>query len=519
MNNLKNQIIFPGQVMDIDDPMMLGRIRVIPKGIYDESSLNELLSESTSKKWSTKDPFVFLPLLPYFFNQVPKENEYVNLIYQNKDFPYSNQFYIQGPFSSPVNTPKENYESAQQMLLSGTRVRPNLPIKDSDGNYIEKTVSGIFPEPGDNSLLGRGTADVIVKPNEVLIRAGKTNEFNINKLPVGNDNRAFLQLTNFTQEKTLLGTDEIPVIKKQTKMIKKMVIWDIQNLNNTQDKFTGSVGIYNVIPSETVNTDNFNYDTISKLTIGTNYVGPIEEFKFQAMSFFDSTLLINNVINGLVGGYLDIPGYVTNNQLNVNPNTSFPFVITPSKMTYQKGFSSNFISNDVITINNYTKFHKKIKPNTASDNGFLLVWENKNGLPVIGVQSDITIQKSDNYETTNKDVTYATLGGQKIYLLSHDADGPKGKIDLSNTLYGIPQDRFIGNTDTDIVSKTYPTVRGDKLIELLIKMFEFTIGHVHPISTLPPVPISSGNGQRVDEILSLLAEAQNTILNQNIRIN
>jgi len=277
MNNLKNQILFPGQVIDIDDPMMLGRIRVIPKGIYDESSLNQLMSEySFAKKWSTKDPFVFLPLLPYFFNQVPKENEYVNIIYQNKDFPYSNQFYIQGPFSSPINTPKENYESAQQMLLSGTRVKPNLPIRKTNGDYIEKSTYGIFPEPGDNALMGRGTSDVIVKQNEVLIRAGKTNELNINSLPIGNDNRAFLHLTNYAIKEIFLGTEFIPQLKKQTKMVKKMVIWDIQNLNNSQDKFTGSVGIYNVVPSDEVNTDKFNYDTISKLTIGTNYVGPVE---------------------------------------------------------------------------------------------------------------------------------------------------------------------------------------------------------------------------------------------------
>jgi len=241
------------------------------------------------------------------------------------------------------------------------------------------------------------------------------------------------------------------------------------------------------------------------------------------MSFNDVTLLINNVVDGLVKGFLDIPGYTTNSPNNVNPNTSFPFIVTPSKITYESGFSSKITSintpTDIRTINNYTSFHKTIKPVNSKDGGFFLVWENKNGLPVMGVQSDLTFETVENYETTNTDVTYATMGGQKLYLLSHDSDGPKGKIDLSNTLYGIPQNRYIGNTETDIFSKTYPTVRGDKLIELLMKMFDYMIGHVHPISTLPPVSISLGNGTRTDEILSLLSEAQNTILNQNIRIN
>jgi len=36
---------------------------------------------------------------------------------------------------------------------------------------------------------------------------------------------------------------------------------------------------------------------------------------------------------------------------------------------------------------------------------------------------------------------------------------------------------------------------------------------------MPPVPVSSGNGQTTSEILAILADSQNTILNQNIRIN
>jgi hypothetical protein len=110
------------------------------------------------------------------------------------------------------------------------------------------------------------------------------------------------------------------------------------------------------------------------------------------------------------------------------------------------------------------------------------------------------------------------LGGQRVYLLSQDSDGPKGKINLTNTLYGIPQDKFIGAGKT-ILSQTYPMVRGDEMIKLIRKIFSFVTGHVHPIATMAPVPVASGNGQTVQEIDSILAEAENTILNQNIRIN
>jgi len=56
-------------------------------------------------------------------------------------------------------------------------------------------------------------------------------------------------------------------------------------------------------------------------------------------------------------------------------------------------------------------------------------------------------------------------------------------------------------------------------MKLLEKIFSFLTGHVHPVSTMPPVPVASGNGQTTAEILAILADANNTILNQQIRIN
>jgi hypothetical protein len=103
-------------------------------------------------------------------------------------------------------------------------------------------------------------------------------------------------------------------------------------------------------------------------------------------------------------------------------------------------------------------------------------------------------------------------------MFSYDSTGPRGKINLTETLYGIPQEKFV-STDKGIEQLTYPTVRGDELMKLLTKMFAFITGHVHQTATLPPVPVAAGNGQTTNEINQILADSENTILNQNIRIN
>jgi hypothetical protein len=112
------------------------------------------------------------------------------------------------------------------------------------------------------------------------------------------------------------------------------------------------------------------------------------------------------------------------------------------------------------------------------------------------------------------------MGAQKIYLLSQDSANPAGKkISLKDTLYGIPQDRFVGDPSNTIDPLTYASVRGEELIKLLDKIYAFLEGHVHPFHGMKPVPVSVKNGQTISEIGQLLSNARNSILNQNIRIN
>jgi hypothetical protein len=541
-NQNRHQIIFPGVVYDNQDPMMLGRLRVIPetKNLLDlisgvDNSYLEIDDEGNvidlkpAYKWTSIDPLVFLSFIPLFFSQTPLPGEYVHIIYMNKNADSDNKFYIQGPFSSPMNLPQEFYQGAKKYLAAGDRIQSQQSLKNENGVYRDSKSVGIFPEPGDNALLGRGTADIIVKKDEVLIRAGKTLDLKPEVLPSGNPNRAFIQLTNFGQRKVLGEVESVVRLKENIKVTKKMVIWNILNLENTQDVFNGTVGLYNVIPSEKVNSKNFKIDSINKLSEGADYV-KMFDIQFNQKSFDESIVIINKFISGVFNMFIDMPEYAIPNNLKNEPVTNiFPFVVTPSKLTYQTGvkFSASTTSNDIAELNNYLKFMSKITINTGLvKRGWFLVWENKNNKPILGQQYTPVLEKYTPSDFLPSSVSYGVMGAQKVFILSQDSEGPKGKISLSESLYGIKQSGdgqssapyFVGDNNS-IESKTYPMVRGDEIIVLLRKMFSYITGHVHATATVPPIPVAAGNGQTSVEIDTILANAENTILNQNIRIN
>ena len=100
-----HQIIFQARVENSEDPAMLGRIRAVLITNEDQSAISSGADWNPEKdKWTTKDPFIFLPILPFFLSQTPKKDELVNVVFQNKQSPLENKFYIQGPFSTPLRT-------------------------------------------------------------------------------------------------------------------------------------------------------------------------------------------------------------------------------------------------------------------------------------------------------------------------------------------------------------------------------------------------------------------------------
>jgi hypothetical protein len=511
-----NKIIFQGYVKDNDDPMMLGRIRVVPEfEIYDDLLPSDWVEETD--KWTSKDPLIFLPLLPYYISQVPKKDEYVHLFYYNKQERVdANKFYIQGPITRPQNNFFEDYRNSKAMLASGEFLKQANTIKNpEDGTYRSKTSEGIYPEPGDNGVLGRGTADLIVKQDEVLIRAGKnvvlerpveSTSYGFN-LPIVNEKRAFLQVSNFPfiKEKGPEETRESDVLLVQ--QVKNVVEWEIINLTGNTQLYDGNIYLYKLKYAPQTLSDKIFLST----DLTDYYTNKLYELNFTGKTFDESVTIINQFIQGVNQGKINVSGYTFYPSLEgQNLEGQFPFIYRPT----QNNFKILNLTGGT-EVDQLIKFYNKVKLNPATKaNGFGLVWL-KN---VVGPQTQKkkeTIEPSV-YKPGNS--SYSTLGGDYLYLLSHKSEIPgKKAINLIGTIYGIPQDKFAD----ELIFQTEPMVRGDQLMQFLNLMLNFVLSHSHPFPQMPPyqeyptVP----NGPSAKKLQEIINNADNGILNQNIRIN
>lgn len=491
-------------VLDDQDPMMLGRVRarLLTDNYIDMlKSFDPPFNEQTDK-WTTRDPFIFNPLLPYFIYQVPKVDEFIYVLYYNKDFKYRNQFYVQAMFSSPVNSPKEFYVGAQKFTGIGVQFTTQLPIKNKDGTYPQNAPKGVFPEPGDNALLGRGNADVVVKENGVLIRANKyKGTLNPQTLPVGNDKGGFLQITKFDLNKRLSEVKEIIEENEVVVLVNYLVEYVIINPENPQGIFSGYVYLYKLKSDKRVNSKNLQVDST------------IEDLKslvlvkeFMGLNLDNTISYINNFIN------------VVNSQDKIDGRTifiqgsKFPVFYRPTNSFYKIISSNPLPGQNNISIKNSNSIYNGIKLNaTANFNGYGLIYTQNQ----VGYPRRLNKIKQDVFKYDKNPTTYGTLAADKVFLLSQISGVPgKGTINFDGTLYGISNEKYVD----EITPKTSSLVRGEELLELINLIVRFLLTHTHAFPGLPPVPVGY-DGTNVSSILSELQNAPQKVLNDNIRLN
>jgi hypothetical protein len=148
------------------------------------------------------------PLIPKHLSPIPKEGEYVLVFMYGPDDVYGDRFYVGPIISNPRFFNKQTLENGATAGLSIGLYDP-----EKDLSKIE-AVKGIYSEYDTNntfSINGRENSDLVFKPSEVLIRAGKFLE---NKpLEFNQVNPAYIQIKhgfNYVENSTT-PTPIIPV--------------------------------------------------------------------------------------------------------------------------------------------------------------------------------------------------------------------------------------------------------------------------------------------------------------------
>ena len=162
---VRNRTIFYGEVIDISDNTNGGRIKVRIPELDNRTANNDL-------PWS-------YPLMPKFFHNYPQVGEMVRIFLEDNKFPERSRFWLGSIISQPQ---KIGYDS-KFTALSTTNLGVTKPEK-APSTYPD--ADGVFPTKKDVAIVGKVNTDVILRVNEVHIRAGKHENDNILKLNTEN---------------------------------------------------------------------------------------------------------------------------------------------------------------------------------------------------------------------------------------------------------------------------------------------------------------------------------------------
>ncbi len=194
--------IFYGEVMSIDDKTDGGVILVkIPD--LDLKVDNENLPKC-------------YPLLPKFFHLYPKVGEIVRVFIEDVKYPNKSRFWLGSIISQLQKVEYDNIYSA----LSTTNIQIMKPepalstLPDADG---------VFPKKEDVAIIGRVNTDLILKPNQTLLRAGKHENGSVYKLNIKNPAQLILTYepksgsTTVFQSSSVVQGDKIALISHDGK--------------------------------------------------------------------------------------------------------------------------------------------------------------------------------------------------------------------------------------------------------------------------------------------------------------
>jgi hypothetical protein len=188
--------IYYGEVISIDDETDGGRIKVKIQDLDNRTALSNL-------------PWCY-PMLPKFFHEYPQVGEVVRVFIEDIKYPQRSRFWM-GSVISQLH--KIGFDSIYT-ALSTTNIGLTNP-EPAPSTYPD--ADGVFPLKTDVAIIGKVNTDVILRINEVHIRAGKHENDNILKLNTTNPAEISLVYekqdnTGTYYSNTIITSDKIALI-------------------------------------------------------------------------------------------------------------------------------------------------------------------------------------------------------------------------------------------------------------------------------------------------------------------
>jgi hypothetical protein len=160
-----SRTIYYGEVTNVDDPTDGGRIQTKILGLDNRTANAEL-------------PWCY-PMVTKFLHVYPKVGEYVRVFIEDIKYPQRSRYW-EGPV---ISQPQKIGFDSIYTALSTTNMALTPP-EPSVSTYPDAI--GVYPLKEDIAIVGRVNTDIILKINEVHIRAGKHENDNVLKLNVKN---------------------------------------------------------------------------------------------------------------------------------------------------------------------------------------------------------------------------------------------------------------------------------------------------------------------------------------------
>mgnify|MGYP003656874460 CR=1 FL=1 len=485
-----------------------------------------------------------------------------------------NQEWVGPLISQPGRLTLDGYQSGIENTAAGRQNDPGKPyaVAGEGTNNINPTTvpgciqKGSFINPNDVGIYGRNNTDIILGMQErmsedecigepvewwkadssypqILIRSGKLIENNeFKSLPTANRKPTFIQINTFPQTLTKIEVEVDEPIDNSVPM-STLIEYKMDRLAlcSSPMTFNCELIVYKM-PStdgagEAVMCPAFGNSTAANTSAPP---GPTTPQVGLTMTFTNAPTIkdIGRQINAIIS-HIDkqewnkvlkppsVPWATKtfsssvdlNNQNNLGAflGNVHPLYFRPEASTlatYEEGEPALW---PVPGTFDAVKAEVKILCDTVGLDG---VKKKGGGLAYEGPEGDREIKEETKKVKKMVDGPpearqqgIITAGAEKIYLFSYDTTDLNGPIQLTGN-YGISQKQFID----DIETKTNSLVRGEKLLELLTKIASFQANHTHSCPGVASCP-TAHDGTTTSDIDKLIKEAEDTILNKNIRIN